>query len=216
MIFKIIRFFDTGILKIMVLFLGMTIGQIAFGQKSERIAMEKINEANKLQRQGKFIEAMQLLKEVEREKEYNTSPINMICGMSINYQYYDSIRRVEKIDYLKKYLSDTTKSILKGSIFDKPKSQKEDFTPIPLVIVKLVYSNDSITYTYSDLYGEFLIEPKIGNYKLELIYNDKMFSQEVNLTNAAYKLHIKIDILTNVLQDFELIKIDLNDSHIEW
>jgi hypothetical protein len=214
MIFKTIRFFDSGILKIMILFLSLTIGQIAFGQKSERIAMEKIEEANKLKRQGKNIEAIQLLKEVERGKEY--TPADAICGMNYDFQFYDSIARVERINKLKKYLSDTTKTILKGAIFDKPKSQKEDLTPIPLVIVKLVYSNDSITYTYSDIHGEFLIEPKIGNYKLELTYNDKVFSQEVNLTNAAYKLHIKIDILTNVFHDFELIKIDLNDSHIEW
>jgi hypothetical protein len=216
MIIKSASFFDSGILKMILLFLFMTIGQIAFGQKSERIAMEKVNEASKLHRQGKINEAIQLLKEVEREKFYNDTQVNAICGMSYDFQYYDSIARVGKINYLKKYLSDTTKSILSGAIFDKPKSRKEDLTPIPLVIVKLIYSNDNITYTYSDIDGEFLIEPKIGTYKLELDYNDHIFSKEVNLTNAAYKLSVKIDRVTNVLHDFELIKIDLNNTEIEW
>jgi hypothetical protein len=190
--------------------------QVTIGQTQQRIAMEKVNEALKLQREGKFAQALFLLKEVERS---NTDKFTQaVCGGMEYVVFNDSITSDFKKFYLLKYLEDTTKSILKGEVSNNLNDDKKGLDYFPFVQIKFTDQKDSTFIRNCNLDGEFFQRLEKGIYKLEITNTiEKVtYTETIKLTKAAYKLFLQNDEIDPKKIIFKLTEFDLTDNKLKW
>ena len=188
--------------------------QATIGQTKQRIANEKVNEALKLQREGQYVQALLLLKEVE--KSNNDESGALVCGGVDYVVFNDSITSDFKKFYLLKYLSDTTKTILKGEIAHNLNDNKKKSDFFPFVKIKFTNQKDSTFITNSDLDGEFFQRLETGIYKIEITNEKVTYTETIKLTNAAYKLFLQFDEIDTKKIVFKLTEFDLTDNKLKW
>ncbi len=190
--------------------------QVTIGQTQQRIAMEKVNEALKLQREGKFAQALFLLKEVERSNTAEYTEV--VCGGMEYVVFNDSITSDFKKVYLLKYLEDTTKSILKGEVANNLNDDKKGSDFFPFVQIKFTDQKDSSFIKNSNLDGEFFQRLEKGIYKLEITNKQEKvtYTETIKLTKAAYKLYLQFDEIDAKKIIFKLTEFDLTDNKLKW